>query len=341
MKVLVTGHLGYIGAVMVPMLQEAGFDITGLDSDLYRNCTFLNKPVKIKEKIKDIRDIDHKDVEGFDAIIHLAALSNDPLGNLNPNLTYDINLHASVKLAQLSKEVGVDRYLFSSSCSLYGAAGNRIMDESAPFNPVTPYGESKIKVEQEVSKLADKNFSPVFMRNTTAYGLSPRLRFDIVVNNLVAWAYTTKRIYLKSDGSPWRPLVHISDISRAFIEVLKAPRKIIHNQAFNVGINAENYQIKDIAEMVKDVVPGCTIEYAEDAGPDKRSYQVDFTKLKNTFPGYKPEWTVRKGIEELYDAYQGVKFTPDDFEGPRFKRIAQIAMLLDEKKLDLNLRWIN
>jgi nucleoside-diphosphate-sugar epimerase len=259
MRVLLTGHKGYIGTVLVPMLLEAGHDVFGLDSDLFENSTFGNGIQAIPEVRKDIRDVEISDLQGFDAVLHLAGLSNDPLGNLNPNLTYEINHAASVRLAELSKQAGISRFIFSSSCSNYGAGGEDWLTEESAFNPVTPYGESKVKVEQDVSKLADDDFSPTFLRNATAYGVSPRLRFDLVLNNLVAWAFTTGRVYIKSDGTPWRPIVHIADISRAFIAVLHAPREIVHNDAFNVGRNEDNYQIRDLANIVKATVPCCEI----------------------------------------------------------------------------------
>src|SRR6266487_4583866 len=262
MRILVTGHNGYIGTVMAPLLRVEGHDVVGLDSDLFEGCNFGNPSPDVPCIRKDLRDIQASDVEGFDAIIHLAGLSNDPLGDLNPTLTYEINHAASVRLARLAKEGGIPRFLFSSSCSTYGAAGEDMVNEEAVFNPVTPYGHSKVLVEQDVAKLADSEFSPTFLRNATAYGMSPRLRFDLVLNNLVAWAFTTGRVYIKSDGTPWRPIVHIEDISRAFIAVLHAPREVVHNQAFNVGCTRENYQISELAEMVKKEVPGCRIEYA-------------------------------------------------------------------------------
>ncbi len=340
MQILVTGHKGYIGTSMVPILVKEGFDVTGLDSDLYRFCTFGEEPLEIPEIIKDIRDVEESDLRGFDAIIHLAALSNDPLGNINPDLTYEINYKASVRLAKLAKKAGVKRFLFSSSCSLYGSAGDQWMTEEASFNPVTPYGQSKVMTEQEVAPLADEKFSPVYLRNTTAYGVSPRLRFDVVLNNLVAWAHTTQQVYLKSDGTPWRPLVHIEDIAAAFIAVLRAPRELIHNQAFNVGINEENFQIRQLADMVKEVVPRCRIEYAEDAGPDKRSYRVDFSKIKKTLSDYLPRWTVRSGAEQLYNSYKKYSIILEDFEGPRYKRIDHIKKLINEGYLDRDLRWV-
>jgi len=340
MRILVTGHRGYIGTILTPMLVSAGHHVVGLDSDLYQRCTFSDRIPNIESINKDLRDIDTGDVDGFDAIIHLAALSNDPLGDLNPNLTYEINYIASVKLAKLAKKANVPRFLFSSSCSTYGAAGDGMLNEDAEFNPVTPYGNSKVLVEKEVSKLADENFSPTFLRNTTAYGVSPRMRFDIVLNNLVAWAYSTGSILIKSDGTPWRPLIHIEDISRGFLSVLNASRDVIHNQAFNVGLNEENYQIRDLAEIVRETVPGCKIEYAKDAGPDKRSYRVDFSKIFRTLPDFKPQWNVKKGVRELYEAYKSTMIKVEDFEGPRYKRIDHIKQLLSDGHLDINLRWV-
>jgi nucleoside-diphosphate-sugar epimerase len=339
MRVLITGHKGYIGTVMAPLLADAGHEVAGLDSDLFEQCTFGEAPREFPSIRKDLRDVERADLEGFEAVIHLAGLSNDPLGNLNPDLTYDINYHASVRLARFSKEAGVKRFLFSSSCSTYGAAGDKILDETAEFNPVTPYGRSKVLVEQDVAKLADSNFSPVFLRNATAYGVSPRLRFDLVLNNLTAWALTTGRVFIKSDGTPWRPIVHIEDISRAFLAALEAPIEAIHNQAFNVGRTEENYQIRDLAEIVKETVPGCAIEFAADAGPDKRCYRADFSRIRKALPGFQPQWDARRGARELYDAYRKVDLRLEDFEGARYKRIDHIQGLLASGQLDTNLRW--
>jgi nucleoside-diphosphate-sugar epimerase len=341
MRVFVTGHKGYIGTVLVPMLVAEGHEVVGLDSDLYEQCTFEGALTDVPQIRKDIRDVQASDMEGFDAVLHLAALSNDPLGNLNPILTYEINHAASVRLAVLAKEVGVPRFLFSSSCSTYGAAGEDPVDEGADFHPVTPYGHSKVLVEQDVAKLADAHFSPTFLRNATAYGVSPRLRFDLVLNNLVAWALTTGCVYMKSDGTPWRPIVHIEDISRAFIAMLRAPREVIHKQAFNVGRTDENYQIRDLARIVQEVVPGCRVEYAKDAEPDKRSYQVNFGYIARTLPGFQPQWDARRGAQQLYNAYCQVGLRLEDFEGPRYKRIDHIQQLLSTGCLDTSLRWRN
>ena len=340
MRVLVTGHLGYIGTILTPMLLAAGHEVGGMDSDLYARCTFDEFSPQVLNNFKDVRDVELDDVKGFDAVIHLAGLSNDPLGDLNPALTYEINHRASVRLAELAKAAGVKRFLFSSSCSTYGAAGEEALDESGEFNPVTPYGRSKVLVEQDVAMLADENFSPTFLRNATAYGVSPRLRFDLVLNNLVAWGNTTGLIYLKSDGTPWRPLVHIEDISRAFLAILEAPIDKIHNRAFNVGRSAESYRIREVAEIVSQAVPGCRVKYAPDAGPDKRTYRVNCDLIQRELPQFQPEWDIRRGARELYEAYQRVGIQQAEFEGPRYKRIAHIRQLIADGLLDENLRWI-
>ena len=339
MRVLVTGHKGYIGTILVPMLLAKGHEVVGFDSDLFAQSTFGKGIEEIPELKKDIRDAEIADLQGFDAVIHLAGLSNDPLGNLNPQLTDEINYLASVRLAELAKESGVERFLFSSSCSNYGAGGQDWLTEESAFNPVTPYGISKVRAEQKLVKLANEDFSPTYLRNATAYGVSPRLRFDLVLNNLVAWAFTTGRVYLKSDGTPWRPIVHIEDISRAFLAVLHAPRETVHNQAFNVGCNEDNYRIRDIAEIVQQTVPSCQIEYAEDAGPDQRCYRVDCSKIAKTLPEFQPNWNARKGAQELYEAYKTVGLTLEEFEGAKYQRIAHIKHLLNTGQLDETLRW--
>ena len=340
MKVLVTGHKGFIGTVMVPMLEAAGHEVVGLDSDLYRASTYGPPPsVPARELFKDVRDVEAADLAGIDAVVHLAALSNDMLGDLNPDWTWSINYRASVRLAELARDCGIPRFVFASSCSMYGAAGSEPLDETAAFHPVTAYAESKVLVEREVAAMAHDRFSPVFMRNATAYGLSPRIRFDVVINNLTAWAYTTGQVRMKSDGSPWRPLVHIADISRAVIAVLEAPRETIHGQAFNIGANSENYRIREIAAMVRDVVPGCELGFAEGAGPDKRDYRVDFGKFARAFPEAVPQWTARQGVIELYEGYRRIGLGREDYEGPVYKRIAQLQARLAAGDLDDSLRW--
>lgn len=341
MHVLVTGHKGYIGVVMAPMIEAAGHTVVGLDSDLYRNSTYGALDGVKREMLKDIRDIEKRDLEGIDAIVHLAGLSNDVLGDLNEQLTYDINYHASVRLAELGREVGVQRFVFASSCSMYGAASqDDILDESADFHPVTAYAKSKVYVERDVNQMAADHFSPTFMRNATAYGMSPRIRFDLVVNNLTAWAHTTGNVRMKSDGTPWRPLVHIEDISKAVIAVLNAPREQVHNQAYNVGQSAENYQVRDVAEMVKNTVDNCELSFADGASPDLRNYRVTFAKYAKAFPDHPLTWTVQKGVEQLYKAYKAIGLGRDDYEGPKYKRIAQLELLLESGVLGSDLRWV-
>lgn len=338
MKVLVTGHDGYIGSVLAPLVRGAGHEVWGLDSGLFHECAFGEASPSFPALECDLRHVRVDDLRGFDAIIHLAGISNDPLGDLSPQCTYEINHLASVRLAELAKRAGVSRYLFSSSCSLYGSAGEGLVDETAAFNPVTPYGESKIMVEKDVSLLADDDFSPTFLRNATAYGVSPRLRVDLVVNNLTGLAFLQGEVLLTSDGTPWRPLVHIEDISRAFLACLEAPRELVHNECFNVGRTDENYQIRDVAQIVKQVVPGSRIAFGEGATADIRDYRVDCGKLARTFPQAVPRWTVRQGVEELYDAYQRNGLTAEDFKH-RYVRIAHIKRLLEEGRVDSTLQW--
>jgi nucleoside-diphosphate-sugar epimerase len=339
MRVLVTGHLGYIGTVLVPMLQADGHEVVGLDSDLFRACTFTGEVPNIPNLGGDVRDVEGSMLTDLDAIIHLAGLSNDPLGDYDPDLTFDINHRGSVRLARLAKEAGVRRFVFASSCSNYGGAGDDFLDEDATFNPITPYGESKVLVERDVAPLADDDFCPTFLRASTAYGLSPRIRFDLVVNNLTAWAFTTGKVMLKSDGTPWRPLVHVADIARAYCAVLQSPEDAVRGKAWNVGLTTENYQIREVAEIVGSIVPDCQVAFADGASADKRNYRVDCNRLALALHEFKPQWTVRRGVEQLYHAYREVGLKLEEFEGQKFKRIDHIKHLIDAGALDGKLRW--
>lgn len=340
MKVLVTGNLGYIGTVLTPMLLAQDFEVFGLDSDLYRRCTYGSRAITdVPTMIKDVRDVEAGDLQGFDAVLHLAGLSNDPLGDLDPQLTFEINFEASLRLAELSKKAGVRRFVFSSSCSNYGACGDDMLTEDSPFNPVTPYGKSKVLVEEHVARLAGDDFSPTFLRNATAYGVSPRLRFDLVLNNLTAWACTTGKIMLKSDGSPWRPIVHIEDISRAFIAVLKAPKNLVHNKAFNVGRTGENYRVRDLARIVSEVVSDCQVAFAQGASPDKRNYRVNCDRIMHSLKDFRPKWNAPLAAQQLKRCFRHNRLSMEEFEGPRYQRIAHIRMLLAEGTLDKKLRF--
>ncbi len=338
MRVLVTGNEGYIGSILVPMLQDAGHEVMGLDTSLFRECALapFDRPPTMH---KDLCDVEASDLEGFDAIIHLAGLANDPLGDLDPPLTYAINHEATVRLAELAKSVGISRFLYASTCSVYGASGDEMIDENSPPNPVTPYARSKIMSEQDLGRLADASFCPVFLRAATAYGVSPYLRFDLALNNLVAWAYTTQQVYLKSDGTSWRPLVHIKDIAHGYLVLLDAASSKVCGQAFNIGRTAENYRIHELASMVRDSVPGSTLVQAKDASPDKRSYRVNCDRIGATLPQFEPRWTAQMGVEEVYEVVRGSGLKAEDFEGPRYNRIAHVRALINNGRLDQNLRW--
>jgi nucleoside-diphosphate-sugar epimerase len=340
MRVLLTGHQGYIGTVMAPLLQAAGHDVTGLDTGLYTACTYPGAPApaQIPTIIRDVRDVTPGDLRGFEAVIHLAALSNDPLSDLNPDITYDINHHGSVRLAAAAKDAGVGKFLLASSCSNYGSAGDAVIDETGTLAPVTAYGKSKVLAEHDILRLKDAKFSPSFLRPATAYGVSPRLRLDIVLNNLVACAVTTGLIVLQSDGTPWRPIVHIADICAAFIAALAADPAKTSGEAFNVGRSDQNFRVIDIAEAVAQTVPGCKIEIAKGAGPDTRSYRVNFDKILSAMPDFAPQWNVLKGAEELYSSFIQSKLTQADFNGTRYKRTGTVMGLLADGTLDATLR---
>jgi nucleoside-diphosphate-sugar epimerase len=341
MRVLVTGHEGYLGSVLVPRLTAAGHEVIGLDTGLFADCIIGPAPEEVPALRVDLRDVttEHIAEVAPDAVMHLAALSNDPLGHLDPELTYDINHRSTVNLAQAAKAAGVSRFLFSSSCSLYGAGtDDRPLDENAAFAPLTPYGESKIRSEQDLLPLADDSFSPIFLRNATAYGFSPRLRGDLVVNDLVGTALRTGEVRLRSNGMAWRPLVHADDIASAFLALLEAPRDVVHAQAFNVGHSDENYLIRDVAELVGEVVGG-TVTFAEGAGADARNYRVTCDRIAAEVPTFRPQWTLRKGIEQLAEAYERYDLALDDLMGERHQRLMRINALAQQGRIDNSLRW--
>jgi nucleoside-diphosphate-sugar epimerase len=340
MRVLVTGSDGYIGQLLVPMLQRSGHDVVGLDSGLFRECTFPGQPAPVSDMIWcDVRDVAADALRGFDAVLHLAGLSNDPLGDLSPQTTYEINHRASVALARLAKASGVERFVFASSCSNYGASGDGYLDEEAPFFPVTPYAESKVLVERDLRMLADHRFSPTYLRAGTAYGMSAKLRGDLVVNNLIGFAVTTGQVLIKSDGMSWRPLVHVEDIAAAYLAVLEAPRERVHDQAFNVGATSENYRVMRVAKIVEEVVPGAKISFAGGASPDKRNYRVNCDKLKCQVPAYRPRWSLQEGIEQIYAAFRDEGLTEEEFLGSRYLRLRHIKDLIERGDIDADLRW--
>ena len=341
MRVLVTGHQGYVGVVMTKVLKEAGHDVVGLDTGYFEGCDLFPPEDKVPTIERDIRDVVPEDVEGFNAIVHLAALSNDPLGHIDPGLTHDINQEATLRIARLAKAAGAERFIFASSCSLYGASDtSKPLDEKAPTAPLTPYARSKIESETELAKLADDHFSPVYMRNATCYGVSARMRADVVLNNLVCWAVLTGKVQLQSDGRSWRPLLHVEDMCRAFAAMLSVPREKIHNQAFNIGRNEHNYLVRDIAEIVHKTVPNSEVAFAEGATADARSYRVDFTKLATTLPDLEFRWDAEKGAKQVYDAVRASDMTEKIFLGRRHIRLNQLKYLMEAGKLDSSLHWI-
>lgn len=340
-RVLVTGHNGYIGSVMAPMLVAQGYSVTGLDTYYYRECSLVPDDNIIPVIQKDIRDLAQNDLTGFDAVIHLAALSNDPVGNLREDWTEEINFHASARLAELARAAGVRRFLFSSSCIMYGMAQEAVVNEDSPLNPQTPYASSKVRSERQIAILASDHFSPVFMRNGTVYGLSPRMRFDTVLNNLMGWAFTTGKVQIFSDGTPWRPVVNIEDVCRSFIAVLEAPIETVHNQALNVGANNVNHQIRDLSEIIASIVPGCKVEILSEKDADQRTYKTDFSKIPQVLPTFQLQWTVELGAQKLYEDYKTVGLTYELFRDRRFTRLKWIEYLLDQGKLDDTLRWHN
>jgi len=342
MKILLTGHHGFIGSVCGPLLMDAGHEVVGLDTLLYRDCDLASvEAPSIPALAADVRDVTSDQLSGFDAIVHLAALSNDPIGDFSPELTREINFEATVSLARAAREAGVRRFVFSSSCSMYGTSSDDPVDETATLKPLTAYAESKVRSEEALAELAGPDFAPVSMRNATAYGVSARLRVDLVLNNLVGWAYTTGKVKIMSDGTPWRPLIHIEDISRAALAALEAPEGLVRGEAFNVGREDENYQVRQLGDIVQAVVTDSEVEYAGSGDPDPRSYRVSFEKLARSFPELELTWTARAGAQQLNDAYRAADLTLEEFESDRFIRLKRLRLLLERGNLDEQLRWRN
>lgn len=333
MKVFVTGHKGYIGVHLVKLLKKEGHPVVGCDIDLFNECDWEPFTKPDIEIIKDIRDLSANDLKGCDCVMHLAAISNDPMGELNPEITYSVNKDGSIHLAHIAKKAGVKQFLFSCSCSIYGRGEKLDLDETAKLNPVSTYAISKVEAEREISRLADENFSPTFLRNATAYGYSPMLRVDLVANNLLACAFTRGDIRIMSDGTPWRPLIHCKDIARAFIAFMHAPTDTIHNKAINIGANSENYQVKDVAEQVKKLIPAANIVYTGEVGADPRNYRVNFDLLKNLLPDFTLEYTLSNGLKELYNKFVEHKFSVSDFEGNKFVRLRTLKNRLSFLKI--------
>jgi nucleoside-diphosphate-sugar epimerase len=338
-RLLITGHKGYIGSVMAPLFVQAGYDVVGLDTGYFDRCTLVPDEVQVPTIRKDIRDVAPDDLHAFNAVIHLAALSNDPIGNLDQGWTRQINCEATVRLAEFAKAAGVERFLFSSSCIMYGMSEANVVTEESPLDPRTEYARSKVLAEKAVSDLAGDGFSPTFLRNGTIYGLSPRMRFDTVLNDLVGTAVATGKVVVTSDGKPWRPVVHVQDVARAFMTVLKAPLEQVHNQAFNTGANELNHQILDLAQIATRTVPGCQLELKAQVGADQRTYQADFSKFASTFPEFKFNWTAEKGAAELYRTFKTIGLTHAELVDRRFTRLKWLNHLLESKRLDENLYW--
>ena len=328
MRVLITGHRGYIGPHLVKLCHDHGHQVTGVDIGYFDRCAWEPLPRADREIEGDFRSLTPRDLEGHDCICHLAAISNDPMGDLDANLTYQTNRDGSIELARKARQAGVPRFLFSGSCSVYGKGEKLDLDETAAFNPVSAYAESKVATEQEVAPLADKNFTPAFLRNATAYGYSPNLRIDLVANNLLACAVARGDIRIMSDGSPWRPLVHCYDIAQAFVTFAEAPRDLIHNQAVNIGANDQNYQVRDVGDAVQRLIPSAKVVYTGETGPDPRNYRVSFAKLNQMFPQFKLRYNLQTGLEELLAKFKEHHFSLKDFEGEQFVRLRSLKKQL-------------